>query len=720
MSKTRRLSAGGERFRGALAALAGGVLLFWIARTAAERRVLGPAGLFSFGEGCASPAGMAALMAAGLLLCAFLALTVPGIALRRRLRALMETDGGLWLLSLAVTGVFVLWAMRVTVMSYMTNDDVFFLRDVSRISSEGLGAANSTFSNILFGWMIGGLYAAAPNGYWYIGYHIALLTASLTVIGRCLLWKARARGWPPAAGCLLHLALCGGVFLIAYAQVSFTVTPAVAGSAATALMLCRDGLSDARRRTASDIGSGILMLLCYMQRRQTGIVLFCFWLLAIVYQAVRLLLAEGKSGRRKLVGLGAAAASVLLLAALLRVFHKANPYYDAAYWDAEYYRSAVMDYLIDRLSFETYAEAGVPQELAVLLHGWFFMDERIGTDLFITLSRLYNAGEGASAGAGPAAVITALGGAVASDPNMLYRALAAVAALGFCGAEFVRRGRRYWPEFLCALAALGGGTLICLYTAAQGRFILRVFLVAAFPAIVTILCMALALPPEGEGEAPVRRPAAGWACGVLAAAFLVLCGLSAHSVPTAAESVTRADLFGDQWTVESYAREHAEITYVTNMYADNLDPFHSAYYPENIVLWGAMGDTARTDRLYADAFFREDVRFLCRNPMYIAFVLQYLTLEHGPVAALDEAHLTDRIYVYDISRITPGDGFTGWYDWNGLTYYFRDGAALSGEQVIDGVKNAFGPVGAASPLTPVSAEEGTYYTTGAYVLQTGE
>lgn len=702
----------------ALRALLAAAFFFWLCRTALEKRVIGPARLFTFIEDGSFLAIPASLLAVSLLLAAFIFLTGPGRRLRSRLGAGLRTDGGLWLLSLLVTAVFLLWSLRVIVMSYMTNDDVFYLQAVVRVPAEGLGAAAATFSHILFGGMFGALYAAVPDGWWYIGYHLTVLTVSLIVIGRCLLLKTRRGPYPLLWGCVLHFALCGGFFLIAYAQISFTVTPAAAGSAAAALMLCRDELPTPGRRTVSDVGSAVLMLLCYMQRSQTGLALLCFWGLAAVYQGIRLLSAR-RGCRKQLIGLGATVLSVLVLIGFLRYYQTANPLYDADYWNAEYYRSMVMDYLGGSLTYEQYAEAGVPQELAVLLHGWYFMDERVTTDLFRSLvNAYYESSAGGSSGI--LAQLAALFGALRADPNMLYRALAGLAALLLSAAALLRFGRRCWLEFCCALAAFGGAFLMCLYLSAEGRFPLRAFLVPAFPAAVTILLMALSAPESAEVSQP-RRRASDCIAAAAAAAFFVLCGLAAHSVPTAAEPVTRADLFTNQWVVEAYADKHPDVTFVTNMYADNLDPFHSPRYPENLVLWGAMGDTARAaeDRLYADAFFREDVRFLCQNPAYVSFLLQYLTLDRGPVAALDEAHLTDAIYVFDLTQIAPEDGADGWYDWNGALYYFEAGQAVSGERTIDGADYAFAAPGAASPMTVVSADEGAYFTTGAYRLLEG-
>ena len=716
-----RKSMSERPYRSAVCALPAALLLFWLLRTGYERRVFGFVRLFTFAEDGGFSAVPVILLAAALLTAAFFFLTAAGQELRVRLARVFCTEGGLWLASLLVTGFFVLWAFRVTVASYMTNDDVYYLQAVVDVPEEGLSAVAGTFSHILFGGLFGLLYGLAPEVWWYIGYHLFILTLSLCVIGRCVLLKARNGGSSLLWGSVLHFALCCGMFLIAYAQISFTVTPAAAGSAAAALMLCRHELRTRGGRAVSDIGSVVLLALCYMQRSQTGLALLCFWALAAVYQCVKLL----SPGRKKrLIGLGVTAVCAAAVIFFLRRFQTSNPYYDASYWNAEYYRSMVMDYLSGSLTAEQYAAAGVPSELAVLLHGWYFMDERVTTELFRTLVQLSAESRAASnAAAGSLTMLLTMAEQLRGDPNILYRSLICTSLLIMTAAALLRHGRRYWLEFCCALAAFGGAFLMCLYLSAEGRFPLRAFLVPALPAAVTMLLMALTVPEtDRDLPPPPRRRIADALALVSAAGFLLCSALAAHSTPTAAEALSREDLFSNQWIVEACAEEHPDITYITNMYADNLDPFHSAVYPENLVLWGAMGDTARPaeERLYADAFFREDVRFLCQNPAYVSFLLQYLTLDYGPAAALDEAHLTNAIYVYDLTRIVPAEGEDGWYDWNGALYYFRDGNALTGTQSIDGAAYEFAAPGASSPMTVVSAPEGTYYTTGAYRLLEGD
>ena len=735
----------GRRGRHAAGLVLCAAVLFWLWRTAYERRVFGLRRLFVFFEDGAFLAVPALLLGLAVLFAAALLCADSGRRLCRRAAGLADRSWGRWLLAFGVTSLIVLWGMRVTVTSYMTNDDVFFLQAVVRVPDEGPGVLSGTFSHILFGRLLGALYALAPAAPWYVGYHLGLLFCSFVVLGRCILLRTRGNPGAVLWGCAAHFALCGGVFLAAWAQLSFTVTPAVAGSAAVALVLSRHALPTRRGRVASDIGCTVLMLLCYMQRSQTGMALLCFWGLAMAYAAVKRM---GESGFqiRRFLGLGAAALSLLALIAALHRYTTANPYYDGSYWNAEYYRALVMDYLSGSLTYEHYAAAGIPRELATSLHGWFFMDKRVDTALFRALAEIWqSSAAGAGAAAGLAGLPAQLALQLREEPNMLYRALAGLCALLMAVCAFVRRGRRGWPELVCAAAAAGGALSMCLYLSYEGRIPLRAFLVPVLPACVTMLLMALCpadtmaaegeeggdaavpAPDTGEETAPevalsVRRGRLTRGAAVLSGgAFLVCCILSAHATPTAAEPLTRADLFSDQWTVEAYASARPEIVFVTNMYADNLDPFHSAVYPGNLVLWGAMGDTARPaeERLYADAFFREDVRFLCRNPAYVSFLLQYLTLDFGPVAAGVQDRLTDQIVVYALSRILPPDGGDGWYEWNGLRYYFRGGQALSGAQIVDGVPCEFGLPGADSPMTAVSLPEGTVYTTDAYRLLEG-
>ena len=709
-----------------LASLAAAALLFWFILTAIQRRVFGFGELFRFfGEGSALP-GRAALFLVCAAACLFFGATGSGERLRAKLRELTRKNGILWLFSLAVTALFFLWAFRISVVRFMTNDDTYLLRTVARTGQTGLQAAQGSFSTVLFCWLLGLFYRIDPEGWWYALYHLAVIFSSGVIVGRCIYGKVRTLGWAPLWGCLIHIVVLCTAYLMPLIRLSFTVTPALAGTAAAALLLCRDELAARGGRIASDAGTVLLTLLCYLQRRSTGRALFCFIALAFAYQLVKLLLSKREDRVRRLAGLLAGLAAMLALLGVCRgannaMTDSATGGTTDAYQTAEYYRSVVMDYLSTQLTVEQTEAVGIPQELAnLLLRQWFFMDERVNTDTFRELTRLYYHTE--ETGRDAADLMTRLRSSYADDSFFLpfIRIMTAMGAILALAALclMLRGGGKRWLEAVCALAALGGAAILCLYLMLEGRFLLRVFLVAAIPAVVmqTLLCLSCAEGAPTEKRA-VRVGAAALAA-VCAAALCVLGAAEVFRVPYTTEYTDRETTYAAQWKTEAYANEHADLTFITNSFGNNLDPFHGGTYPSNIIRWGGSGVTAQADedRLYASAFFRDDVRFLCENPGTVMLLMQYLTLDNGPVAALDEAHLTDTIYIFDMRRIAPADGADGWYEWNGKTYYFRDGSALTGTQIIDGETYEFLPAGAASPMFLLSADEGQYYTTMAYTL----
>ena len=701
----------------ALASLGIGLLAFLAVESAIARRV----GLDLFlpmADGVFLPGRLARL---GAFLVVFLALglTDRGRGILAAWDRACQKDRWRWATAAAVTALFFVWALRVTVLSYMTNDDALFLRAIAQVPEKGLDATAGVFSSQLLSLALGKLYGLAPDGYWYLGYHLTVLLVSLTVIGRCILVKVCGRGWPAWAGAVLYGALCAGLFLYCFAAISFTVTPAVAGSAAAALTFCRDGNRTAAGRAVSDIAGAILLILCILQRQQTGLALLCFWALAAGYQLVRMLMARAGVGRAALFA-GTCLAIFLGVTAIGRVTLVTV---DPAYSRAEYYRSRIVDFLNDDITLEEYEQAGVSRELATLIYGWFFMDEKVTTDLFRDVISIHRAAE--TGGADAPAALSRLGGLCArlgtyvrSDRQMSWR-LGAIGALFFCcAAAFLRFGRRYWPELLAALCCLGGMGILLLYLVDMGRFPIRVFLVVTLPAAVLLLLAALTVPADAAVPAPARQRAAGWMGAVCAGAAALCCAGCLYITPHAADAATRADVFGVQWAIEDYARAHPDVTIVNSVYDYYFDPIHTpADYPDNRVLWGACGDTAKApeDRLYADAFFRDDVLFMSDRFSSLIGLLQYLSVEYGPVQAVQDARLGPTVTVTDISLVSPGEDYTGWYEQNGMTYYFRDGQALTGEQTIDGERYTFAPAGAgAGPVTV--PEGGLIYTTDAYSL----
>ena len=636
----------------------------------------------------------------------------------------------LWLLAFGVTALLSLLVARFAVITYMTNDDVFFLQAIARIPKEGIAAVTNTLANsaqenaesmsILLCMVIGQFYRIDPDGYWYLGYHIVILLASLTVIGRCTLKKTVLRGWPVWIGCLIHAMICAGVFLYSLAVIAFTVTAAVAGCASVALILCRGDASTRRGRILTDLGSALLIVLCFLQRKATGICLLCFWALAVAYQVVRLLLRRKEDGAGPLVSFASASAAALAVVLLLAYIggHISDP----GYIEAEHYRSLVLDDILDELAPEEYAPLGISKELATLMHGWYFMDEHVTAETFKELADIYQA-KRAAAPSPPllrqtADLAASLARTIRGDPQMSCRFVIAAALLLACAAAFVREGRRYWPEFLTALCAAGGGALLMLRLMTSGRFLTRVFLVIALPTVVMLLLMALSVPSERREAAPAAKRASGAVLLACAAVCAVFCVVGTLRIPTLTENTSRAEVFAEQRAIEAQLEENPDLFYITSIYDRILDPLvRVSEYDPNVALWGACGDTYRTEgRLYADTFFRDDVRFLTDRTYTAVTLLQYLTLENGPVHAEVTWQYETGLLACRIVSDSPGEDYSGWYEQNGMRYYFESGKALTGTQVIDGVTYTFAPAGAEAVFSAVPGENGLIYTTSAYSL----
>ena len=710
--------------------------------------------------------GRLARLAACLVLGFALALTERGRRLGRSIRSFCRRDRGCWALAAAVTALFFLWAWRVTVVSFMTNDETQILRAIGDGSYRSLTAA---FTHPWLCAALNWLYRAIPGGHWYAWYHLAVLAASLLVLGRCVYLKTRRRGWPVGTGMLLHWLLGMGLILLPFSSLSFTVTPAVAGSAAAALLLCRNETESAVGHAVADVGSALLIVLCWLQRADTGRALLCFWALAFCFQLARLLLTP-KPGRlrQSIQTVICGALALVVLTAAIRTPRQLRDDWDTGYdySTAEYYRSAVMDYSLDKLSNEQLQAVGLPPELTALLRDWYFMDSRISTDTFRAILETYPDAVSSAADAladtapaaaqeppaqaqpapepedsAPAAAQEAQApaqtpSAPANPPlsrlrNMLSAATAimtddhrATARLMTAGLlllaailllRFARCGRSGLMDTLCGLCAAGGAAAMLLRLTLDGRMPLRAFLVPVIPAAAIMTLTALE-PPANPARSAVQK-AAGTLTGLLALALAALCPVIAAAVPFAGEAIARQEVFSAQDVMEEYVAARPDITFITNDLDNDLDPFHAPdSYPANLTRWGGNGVTATTDRLYADAFFRDDVLFLCKYPSTIVALLQYLTLDWGPVEAQLLESLPQSLSVTDISRITPGEGYTGWYEYNGMTYYFQDGQALAGEQTIDGETYIFAPAGVAAGFIPVAGPNGSAYTTDAYSL----
>ena len=718
------MTAGKGRCTALLTAAAMGLLTFFALESAIARRV-GLDLLLPVSGGVFLP-GRLGRLAACLVLGFALALTDRGQKLLARADRLCRRDRGRWAVSAAVTALFFLWTLRVTVLSYMTMDEMTLLQHISQVPEKGLAAVHNTLSqtvtersspfSVLLCLFIGQFYRLDGDGYWYLLYQMAVLFVSFTVIGRCVLVKTCRRGWPVWAGCLVYGLLGAGVLYYPLSRIAFTVTAAVNATAAVALILCRRQESTHAGRVRCDILSAALMVLCCLLRRATGYSLLCFWALAMAYEALRNILAGKKELKKRLGAL--ALTAVITLALIGGVFAAVPLECDEQYQQAEYYRSLVGDYLKDTLTFDQYARAGVSQELASMIFAWCYMDRRVTTDLFRQVADVYYADQAAQpAQPLPARLLSTakeLASTLWEDPQMLWQtAVIAVLAVGCFG-------RRYWPEMLCALCAAGGALLMLLYLVRDGRFPIRAFLVISIPAAVVLLLLALS-GPDGA-DAVTVRPAARIFAAACAVGFALLCTVSLHAGPHAAAADTRDEVFALQDAMEAYARQHSDWTIISSVYDRhdaNTDPLRPlSAYPDNLCQWGYCGDLAKDpdERLYADAFFRDDVVLVADRPSSVINLLQYLSVEYGPVQAAVETRLPAGTNVYRIQHVAPDQpDYTGWYEQNGLTYYFRDGQALTGRQTIDGESYEFAPIGSQSAMS-VPPGDTRIFTLDAFAL----
>ena len=661
-----------------------------------------------------------------------------------KVRGLLGRDAGCWLAAAVTTALFFLWAWRVTVFAFMTNDDTTILRAIGDGTFWSLSPA---YPHPLLCGAIAKLYQLVPRGDWYAWYHLAVQAAAMTILGRCIRLKLRCRRWPSWTGALLHWTLCAGLFLYTLSELSFTVTPVIAGTAAVALLLCRGDTDSAAGHLLGDLASVLFMALCRLQRTDAAQALICFWLLAAGYQLLRILIV--KKPRRILRAgllLIPLALTLLSLAAIEKAPRPYTGYYDVvegvgyAPSTAEYYRSQVMDFYLDKLTDEQLEAVGIPPELTALLRGWYFMDERINTNTFSNIFYTYydaisqaadapaevpaGGGEAAAAVSPFAAFFARLANMLRSatgsmTPARRHTALLMTAALALLLAlvllRLIRCGLRGALETLCGLCAAGGGGLMLLYLIQNGRLLIRIFLVPAIPAAAVMLLMAL----DGPGK-PVRslpQKAAAVLSAGTGICLCVLCLAIARSVPYADQAVSRETVFGAQISAETYAIAHPDITFVTNDLSNDVDPFHDPLgYPANLVRWGDVNATATADRLYAGDFFRDDVQFFCDRPSTMVALLQYLTLDWGPVQAQVLEQFSSAYFLTDISQIGPGEEYTGWYEQNGMTYYFRNGQALTGQQTIDGETYTLAPAGAASRFSASVGPTGPLYYTDAYSL----
>lgn len=570
-----------------------------------------------------------------------------------------------WILAFLSVAVCVIVTISTSSMGYLTNDDGGIQALLSG-NVTGEPYITHQFINILLGIFISTLYKIFPSVQWWYWYSLGVFLIGMYVIHLCFFKQGKQKGLKIVVP-LVFVAVMDLVFLAyAMANIAFTIVPAVLGSGLVAAWMIAKPISGRKRKIAAAAVTTLVYVMVLVHRRDTGIVLLCYILLAILYYMTQIPYAP-----LKLVGKFAAVS--IFFIALSAVFLMGNNFALTQINGKEFveYNSARADYMdYPKQTYEEnpelYHEVGWDEDVAALVERWCFVDENVTTESFKHL-----AGTGQSVSTNAKQSIADF---IKDDkcPPMLLLGAASVVAAGICLVW------RFDKRFLFFFLANNGGTLVLLaYQIFVGRILYRSAIVVLLPCFVINALFVLEHFALG-GKAKNFFTFAG------AMLALVLVVSSQFFVFDPARNVDKENAWAASRQVESYAVDHSDITYICTIGVYNiLDPW--PVYPEkrptNLIPWGnsSYGSDSYKKRLQingltelsADTFLMDQVCFMFTDDVTVReeigtsssffHLFRYLKNRTNMVGFVLEEQVSNSVYVYRFISSENKEDYDSYY-----------------------------------------------------------
>lgn len=517
---------------------------------------------------------------------------------------------------------------------FFINDDENIMYTLSGYYTYGM-PYDHYFVNFCLSYVLRWFYKLFPAIQWYGVFHVAVLIASVTLIFKTVLRYCHRRGVPFPAAVFLLLALYAAVYVFPATIMQFTTTSAFAGAAATVVLLGINWNTDSKPQVIFDGALSVAMLLlCYMHRKNTGVIVFCFFFGTALYHFAKLFfcgkhpLPEGQ--RKGLIRLGA---TMLVCVALLGAVIVTNSLHrNSDEWDVflefEDARFRVTDYPHDsyKENPELYQSIGWSPELYELAatSWWFLMDPRVNPESFRAIAQTGYYDEQSHSMQAAADVARELW-----QTSEIARIAVAACGLGvlvmlgiFLACTKRRFLRSVW-EYLYGACILLGTLGLCGYLCYIQRLPLRAFhaIILPFISVWAVLLLMVLPARKKQGWHPAATTVV---CLALAAAIGVGGTLNLREAMT----LSRNKQAQTEHTlkVEQYAIDHPDQLFVYDVSLTfRYLPFtvYVDKYPSNLMFWGGMGYKSIAfnyqlaanglDSPYSDVLLRDNVYYITRD-----------------------------------------------------------------------------------------------------------
>lgn len=486
---------------------------------------------------------------------------------------------------------------------------VFATIDDARLLYVYAGYASGTptgvylFSNSLWGCLLAGLYTIAPFVPWYALYHfVAIVTLSTVLVSVLLSWGMGGRCRAVAAA-LLYIAFFFSTFALPSTILHFETAACMFGVAGNIILLLTDFKGPRKTFLCRAAVALVLLVLCYWQEKNTFYVEACLFTAVMLFKVLDAWRGVGRGPTltrtiaRVAVVAGILISSVLLSSAINQCmrseagwdpYEEYNPY-RIAFWDYPHVTFEEDPELFESLGWDEGFYELVTSKM-------YFMDERFSVESLSQIVEPFDRAIPEISRESLASAWTTVESLVDSEPTVVAQGVLVAFVFAYVGFLLCLRGCRLSPrQRLCALF-LACWTLLSLlllvYLALRGRLPLRAWDAVTIPTVtlsIVVLTMLAGRYPAHSADRGAMRQSRIALAMVAAITAVVSSGVFASDFPGYRSDIAwRHGINESVQQVESYAAEHPDDMFITDINYQNYNPFsQKTVKPTNVLAWGS-------------------------------------------------------------------------------------------------------------------------------------
>lgn len=298
-----------------------------------------------------------------------------------------ESKYGLIVLACLTVGFCYMIACVSSNMAYLSNDDAG-IQNLLAGNVTGTPYMTHQYINFILGIIISYMYKIAPKVQWWYVYSLFIMAVGIFLIHFCILWIGRKRNAELRIPMLVIGILDVAYIVYPVANVSFSIVPAILGTGVVSICFILNDFGKWKKHIRIFIVFGYALAL--MHRRDSGLALLCYILLAILYYVwnteKKLLTIVKKFSVYCLFFL-------VFTVGIIGTNSAANKKINGTYFTnfnqarADYMDKPHDSYYDNRMLYE---EVGWDEEIYRLVSGWCFIDETVTAENFRHITKNSN------------------------------------------------------------------------------------------------------------------------------------------------------------------------------------------------------------------------------------------------------------------------------------------------------------------------------------------